>query len=116
MTDQANMTATAYGMMDSAALAELRSCFDTSVLLRMVDECDAAASADRGENNLREMLLRLHAMTHTVINGASMSVPTGCETVPELAESLVDDMRGTIARLQKWIVRLEPLLGLEPRH
>jgi hypothetical protein len=34
---------------------------------------------------MRDMLLRLHGMAHTVINGASMSVPPGEESLPELA-------------------------------
>jgi hypothetical protein len=32
-------------------------------------------------------------MTHTVINGAGMSVGTDAETLPELADAIVDDMR-----------------------
>jgi len=62
------------------------------------------------------MLLRLHAMAHTVVSGAGMTVATDGETLPELAEAVVDDMRETIARLRKWIVQLEPLVNLEPRH
>jgi len=45
-----------------------------------------------------------------------MTVATDGETLPELAEAVVDDMRETIARLRKWIVQLEPLVNLEPRH
>lgn len=115
MTDPENTTLTANGQMDSAALHSLRSTFDTSMLLRMVDEFDAAASASKGEDSLREMLLRLHAMAHTVVNGAGMTVTTDCETMSELAETIVDDMRETITRLRRWIDKLEPLLRLEPR-
>ncbi|MBA5640334.1 hypothetical protein H3H37_25060 [Duganella sp. LX20W] len=116
MTNASNTISTAYGLVDSAALDELQASFDTSMLLRMVDEIDAAASAARGENSLREMVLRLHAMSHTVINGAGMSVGTGAETLPELADTIVDDMRDTVTRMRTWIARLEPLLKLEPRH
>jgi hypothetical protein len=55
-------------------------------------------------------------MTHTVINGAGMSVGTDAETLPELADAIVDDMRDTITRMRIWIAKLEPLLKLEPRH
>lgn len=116
MSSLENATPTAYGLMDSTALAELRSTFDTSMLLRMVDELAAAAQAAEGEDSLRETVLRLHAMAHTVVNGAGMTVATDCETLPELAESVVDEMRDTIARLKTWISQLEPLLSLEPRH
>lgn len=116
MSNVENTTATAYGLMDSAALEELRSTFDTSMVLRMVDELAAAAQAAEGEDSLREMLLRLHAMAHTVVNGAGMSATTDCETLPELAESVVDEMRETITRLRRWVAQLEPLLILEPRH
>lgn len=116
MSNLKSTTPTAYGLMDSNALAELRSTFDTSMLLRMVDELTAAAQAAEGEDSLRETVLRLHAMAHTVVNGAGMTVSTDCETLPELAESVVDEMRDTIARLQRWVSQLEPLLSLEPRH
>jgi hypothetical protein len=116
MTDTSSTISTAYGLVDSAALDELQASFDTSMLLRMVDEIDFAAAASRGENSLREMVLRLHAMTHTVINGAGMSVGTDAETLPELADAIVDDMRETVARMRTWIARVEPLLKLEPRH
>lgn len=116
MKDSSRTSPTAYGLVDSIALDKLQASFDTSMLLRMVDEIDAAASAARGENSLREMVLRLHAMSHTVINGAGMSVGTDDETLPELAEAIVDDMRETVTRMRTWITRLEPLLALEPRH
>nr|WP_308606022.1 Tn3 family transposase post-transcriptional regulator TnpC [Massilia sp. DJPM01] len=111
-----NTTPTAYGLMDGTALAELRSTFDTTMLLRMVDELAAAAHAAQGENSLRESVLRLHAMAHTAVNGAGMTVATDDETLPELAETVMDEMRDMIARLQSWISQLEPLLSLEPRH
>ena len=116
MNNLENTTPTAYGLMDSGALAELRSTFDTSMLLRMVDELAVAALAAEGEDSLREMVLRLHAMAHTVVNGAGMTVATDGETLPELAESVVDEMRETITRLRRWMAQLEPLLNLEPRH
>jgi hypothetical protein len=116
MTDTSSTTPTAYGLVDSSALDELQASFDTSMLLKMVDEIDFAASAARGENSLREMVLRLHAMSHTVINGAGMTVGTDAETLPELADAIVGDMRESITRMRAWIAKLEPLLKLEPRH
>lgn len=116
MSNLDNTTPTAYGLMDSNALAELRSSFDTSMLLRMVDELAVSSKAADDEESLRESVLRLHAMAHTVVNGAGMSVGTDRETLPELAESVVDEMRDTINRFQRWVSQLEPLLSLEPRH
>jgi hypothetical protein len=80
----------------------------------MVDELAVAAQAAQGEDSLREMVLRLHAMAHTVVKGAGVSVATDGETLPELAESVVDEMHETITRLQKWMSQLESPLGLEP--
>lgn len=60
MSNPDNTTPTAYGLMDSTALTELRGTFDTSMLLRMVDELAVAAHAAEGEDSLRESVLRLH--------------------------------------------------------
>jgi hypothetical protein len=43
----------------------------------MVDQLDDMVDQLRSEDGLRDELLRLHGMAHTVINGAGISVPTG---------------------------------------
>lgn len=72
MNETRNTLATAYGRADKRALRDLQDTYDTSGLLRMVDELDAILVEAREEDGLRDRLLRLHGMAHTVINGAGM--------------------------------------------
>ena len=64
---------TPYGPVRETALEELQSCFDTRQLLAAVDQGDRFCAQWREE--LRDDLLALHAMAHTVINGAPLTVP-----------------------------------------
>lgn len=45
-----------------------------------------------------------------------MTVASDGVTLPELAESVLDEMRETITGLRRWTAQLEPLLNLDPRH
>ncbi|MFJ4294222.1 Tn3 family transposase post-transcriptional regulator TnpC [Cupriavidus sp. NPDC089707] len=80
MNDSDETVETAYGRLDRAALRQAQDTYDTAILLRMVDELDALLADARAEDGLRDMLLRLHGMAHTVINGAGMTVATGEES------------------------------------
>ncbi|MBW8831498.1 MAG: hypothetical protein JF606_19185 [Burkholderiales bacterium] len=51
-------------------------------------------------------------MAHTVVNGAAMDGAPSEETLPELAQDLILDLDETIARLQAWVKRIEPLEAL----
>lgn len=77
--DTVETAQTAYGRLDRAALLQAQHTYDTTSLLRMVDDLDAMLGEARGEDGLRDMLLRLHGMAHTVINGTGMTVATGEE-------------------------------------
>lgn len=77
MSDSDDTVETAYGRLDRAALRQAQHTYDTTILLRMVDDLDAMLAEARAEDGLRDMLLRLHGMAHTVINGAGMTVATG---------------------------------------
>lgn len=105
----ADTVVTAYGRLDKAALEHAQNSFDTTTVLKMVDELDAMVEAVRDRDGLRERLLRLHAMAHTVINGAGMSVAANRESLPELAGDLVSEIQGMISRLQVCVSQLEPL-------
>lgn len=61
---------TAYGRVDSTNLQLIQDSYDTQALLSSIDELDDLIREVRGENGLRDMLLSLHAMAHTVVNGA----------------------------------------------
>ena len=107
---------TAYGRMDRNSLEEVRSSFDTSALLRMVDDLTAMANTFGNRDGLRLTLLKLHGMAHTVINDAGMSVPTDEDSLPELASDVIAEIRSVIEDLNTWIKQLEPLERLEVRN
>ncbi|KDP83349.1 hypothetical protein CF70_025990, partial [Cupriavidus sp. SK-3] len=115
MSNSDDTVETAYGRLDQAALREAQDTYDTTALLHMVDELDDLLASARAEDGLRDMLLRLHGMVHTVINGAGMTVATDEETLPELAFDVTAEVLRTITILQGWIRRLEPLERLTPR-
>lgn len=115
MSETRNTVPTAYGRVDERALRGLQDTYDTSGLLRMVDELDTILAEAREEDGLRDMLLRLHGMAHTVINGAGISVPTGEDTLPELAFDTMAEVQRMAVVLRTWLQRLEPLERLTPR-
>jgi hypothetical protein len=64
---------------------------------------------------LREKLLQLHGMAHTVINGAGLTVATDRESLPELAAEGIAELQEVILMLQKWVESIEPLGRLRTR-
>ncbi len=100
---------TPYGNVDRQALDKLRGQYDTMGLIKTIDELDELTAEARGEDGMRDMLLRLHAMTHTVINGAGINVPVDSESLPELAQELTSQISSAISVMQRWIKRIEPL-------
>jgi hypothetical protein len=116
MTEPSSTVVTAYGRLDKVTLEEVQSTYDTSALLRAVDELDGILVAATDHDGLRDMLLRLHSMAHTVINGASMSVTTDRESLPELAADLIAEVQTVISAMQRIIRLVEPLERLEPHH
>ena len=105
---------TAYGRVDSTNLQLIQDSYDTQTLLSTIDELDDVIREVRSEDGLRDMLLSLHAMAHTVVNGAPMAAPRGHENLPELAGEVSMQLHETVALLQKWIRRIEPLESLMP--
>ena len=57
---------TPYGVVRRGALQALQSSFDTTVLLKTVDDLDEFCVQWKQE--LRDDILRVHAMAHMVIN------------------------------------------------
>lgn len=114
MTKADNTIATAYGRLDRAALQALDSSYDTRALLMAAQQLDQLLAAARGQDGLRDMLLRLHSMANTVINGAGMSGGAGGESLPALAFDAASEIREWIATLQGWVKQIEPLQRLEP--
>lgn len=104
--------ATAYGLVDRTALIELEDTYDTRSLLVAVDELGQLAIALTGPNSLRDTLLELHGMAHTVINGVGISVPTDNERLPEVAACAISDIDTMISTLRRIAKQIEPLANL----
>ncbi|MCT6720957.1 Tn3 family transposase post-transcriptional regulator TnpC [Acidovorax sp. K2F] len=116
MSDLDDVTiVTAYGRLDRAALTRAQSSYDTAALLNAVEELDRIVGHARGQDGLRDILLRLHSMAHAVINGAGLSVSTSQENLPELAFDATAEILQTISALQRWVKLIEPLESLQPR-
>lgn len=113
---QASFRVTPYGEVDAAALDQLRESFDTSQLLRLVDSLDACLAEMGGVTALRDKLLRLHAMSLTLVDGATLSVPTENACIWAEAASLQLDLEA----LYRWAsgaqLCLDPLVKLVPEH
>lgn len=114
MSDSQPFINTVYGCLDRVALENLRDSYDTTTLLRVVDELAELLGEVIGEEGWRDRMLRLHGMAHTVINDAGFA-GTANETLPELASEITGQMREAIARLESWIQRIEPLEELAAR-
>jgi hypothetical protein len=89
---------TPYGIVDADALESLQQRYDTTVIQQAVD--------------LFDNLLRLHAMAHTVINGASLSCSTDDLTLVEQADCTIEELEDWIMVLEKMILALRPLQDL----
>lgn len=113
MSDPETTVLTAYGRLDRVALTRLQSTYDTSKLLRAVEQLDRFVGNARGQDGLRDVLLRVYEMAHAVVNGAGLSGSADEESLPELAFEATSEIRQTIATLQGWLKLIEPLETLQ---
>jgi hypothetical protein len=103
---------TAYGEVRAEGLEELQSSFDTRGLLKAAEELDCFCAQWKRE--LRDSLLEVHGMAHTVINGAPLSRAPGKESLPEAAYSLGEELREWREPLDAAIALLDQIAGLAP--
>lgn len=113
--NESSTVSTAYGLLDEHALLDLQNTYDSRQLLAVVEGLDRLLGGWKGEDGLRDAVLRLHGMAHTVINGARLATPANRETLPELAWDVTSDLREAVDSLQRWIKLIEPLEGLQAR-
>lgn len=107
-------THTPYGPVDTEALRCLQDSFDTREILRIVDQIDAMRSRFCDPPGLRDDLLQLHGMAHTVVNGASLiSGGTDLHLV-EQVEAVTEELEDVILLLQRAVQALRPLELLRP--
>ena len=110
-----NFRVTAYGEVDAEALDALRASYDTTTLLALVDRLDRLRpffSADC----LRDKVLRLHAMAHTVLNGAPLSIPAEGTDVSVHVEDLLQEFSAVVEALDLAFDTVRPLADLAPRQ
>lgn len=107
-------TDTPYGRVDAEALQALRDTFDTTTILRVVDHLDAIRARCCEPAGLRDDLLRLHGMAHTLINGAALSYPTTGPTLVDQAEAIIEELEDWILLLKRAVQALRPLEPLRP--
>ena len=103
---------TPYGMVRLRALEALQSSFDTTALLKTIDDIDRFSMQSKQE--LRDDMLRVHAMAHTVINEAPLSCPPGDEPLEEMAASIAEELQDCGNSLRSVIAMLKQIASLAP--
>lgn len=103
---------TPYGLLDRTALEDAQRTLDTRELLHMVSQLDEFLAGARAQDGLRDMLLRLHATSHTVVNGAGMAASANGADIPELATDVATEVLELVSTLRRWIPMLERLQSL----
>lgn len=107
-----DLVQTPYGLVRVRTLQNLKSTFDTTELLRAVDDLDRFYAQWKKE--LRADVLRVHAMAHSVINDAPLSCAPGEEGLGEIAASLADEFQEGRSVFTSVVSLLNQLATLAP--
>jgi len=108
---------TPYGRVNGQVLDELYESFDTMRLLEAVDIIDEIRYRICEPDQMRQDLLKLHAMAHTLINGAGMTESPDPETpIWEWADEIDMVMFEWVPKLEKVIETLQELIRLIPEE
>ena len=103
---------TPYGEVRARGLEELRSSFDTRRLLQTVEVIDRFCGQWKRE--LRDDLLAIHSMAHTVVNGAALSAAPGDGSLPGAAYSVGEEFREWRESLAAAVALLDQIADSEP--
>src|SRR5271167_2130544 len=114
MSARAAVTATPYGEVDAAALDALQSGYDTTRMLDAVGRLDEVRASIYDPEGLREDLLRLHRIAHTLVNGAGLTVGTQDEFFVDQVTDVIDQIEQYVADLLGIRDVLQPLETLRP--
>ena len=112
MSARAAVTATAYGEVDAAALEALESSYNTSRMLDVVGTLDRVRVALYDPEGLRDDLLRLHGMAHTILNGASLMVGAQDDPFVDQVSDVLDQIDTYVDELLAIREVLQPLEAL----
>ena len=114
MTARPATTTTCFGDVDTAALERLESSYDTTRLLAAVDIVDRIRVQLHDPEGLRDDLLEIHSMAHSVLNGAPSALSRRERSLPDRvldALYLIDEFVIELTRVR---TILEPLEALHP--
>jgi hypothetical protein len=114
MSARAAVTATPYGEVDAAALEALASGYDTTRMLDAVGTLDEVRTSLYDPEGLRDDLLRLHCVAHTLINGANLTVTAQDESFVDQVSDVIDQIDRYVADLLAIRDVLQPLEALRP--
>ena len=114
MSARAAVTATPYGEVDAAALEALESGYDTTRMLDAVGTLDEVRTSLYDPEGLRDDLLRLHSIAHTLVNGAALTVSAQDEPFVDQVSDVIDQIDQYVAELLAIRDVLQPLEALRP--
>lgn len=114
MSARAAVTATPYGEVDAAALEALESGYDTTRLLDAVSTLDEVRISLYDPEGLRDDLLHLHSIAHTLVNGAGLTVGAQDEPFVDQVSDVIDQIDQYVADLLAIRDVLQPLEALRP--
>ena len=114
MSARAAVTVTPYGEMDTAALEALESGYDTTRMLDAVGTLDQVRTSLYDPEGLRDDLLRLHGIAHTLVNGAALTVGAQDEPFVDQVSHVIDQIDQYVADLRVIRDALQPLEALRP--
>jgi hypothetical protein len=107
-------TGTVFGPVNPRILEALQESFDTQQLLELVDQLDELRARICDPEGLRADLLKLHTMAHSVINGASMAMEAGDQSIWELADDLEYELAQIAESARHASSAIRPLIDLQP--
>ena len=116
MSARAAVTATPYGEVDAAALEALESGYDTTRMLDAVGTLDEVRTSLYDPEGLRDDLLRLHSIAHTLVNGAALTVGAQDEQFVDQVSDVIDQINQYVAELLAIRDVLQPLETLRPEN
>lgn len=108
------VTTTLFGDVDTAALTKLEQSYDTTALLDAVGILDQLRVRLHDPEGLRDDLLAIHGMAHTVLNGAPLVISGREGTFAEQVLEALDLIDDYLLELQRIRSVLEPLEALYP--
>jgi AraC-like DNA-binding protein len=116
MTDSSKNYNTVYGSVNKKKLNELQQNFDTTQILTAIDIIDEIRYRICEPEHMRDELLNLHSMAHTIINGDwTMNAPKGL-SIWETAQDLEMEISEFATKLDKITDMLRQLGELVPNE